>query len=146
MSRVPRSPRDPVLQTVVQFLDLKARVEQETQERDRLRDELKAYVETTHDVTDVDGHQYRELSSPVTVAGKTYKTLKRERRVSTTLNEDRLLELAHEKGFTDRVIKTMEYVDQDEIYVLYQEGKLTEEELDSLFDRNITWAFRPIGD
>jgi hypothetical protein len=72
--------------------------------------------------------------------------VKRERRVSVGLDEEATETLLHTKGLKDRVFKevTTTVLDQDELYVLQQEGLITEEELDALFTENVSFAFKPI--
>jgi hypothetical protein len=62
------------------------------------------------------------------------------------LDAEKAEELAIAKGIRDRVFKevTTEVLDQDELYVLNQEGILSDEELDSLFVETESFAFKPI--
>jgi hypothetical protein len=56
--------------------------------------------------------------------------------------------LLEKKGLLDRVMKEVTTVvfDQDELYLLHQEGLISEEEIDSLFTENESWAFKPLAE
>jgi hypothetical protein len=132
-----------IVNKAMQFLSLRHEEKVIKTRKDQLRDAIKKYMADNSRV-DERGNQYFGLGDTITVDGKEYNALKNERKVSTYLDEDRLVELAEGKGLRDRIIRTIEVVDQDEVYVLNQEGLLTDEELDSLFEERITWALIPI--
>ncbi len=48
--------------------------------------------------------------------------------------------LIEEKGLRDRLIKTVEVVDEDELMAALYDGTLTEEEVDEMFPAKIVWA------
>jgi hypothetical protein len=95
---------------------------------------------------DEKGSKFWKLDPPIEVNGQKFTEVKRERRVSVTLDAEKAEELAIAKGIRDRVFKevTTEVLDQDELYVLNQEGILSDEELDSLFVETESFAFKPI--
>jgi hypothetical protein len=164
----PRSIRvNPLVRKYSQFLALKAEVEDATPKLNNLKKELLQIVQEAKDV-DIDdkGSKYLSLEQPLTINGKTYSAMKRERRTTKVFLVEKAEELMTEKGLYDkaRVDEFREdiltqvdnfpqpvsvYVDiqldQDEVYLAYQNDLLTEEEVDSLFEMSETFAFVPIS-
>lgn len=129
-----------------------------TKEQNNLRDEMMKYAETLAAQAEQDGDPEGDIEFDE--KGSIYIPLpsfdgpngrvsgfKRERRVSTVFDEDKALALLEAKGdpkLKKRAIRTIEVIDQDEFYVLQQEGLITEPELDSLFEEKVNWAFHPV--
>ena len=85
------------------------------------------------------GHLWLELSSPV--AG--VKALKWEKRVSTNFDLPRAETILNELGIYDECIKFIPVLDEDAILVAHQEGKISEEQIDEMFPKKETRAFKP---
>jgi hypothetical protein len=148
--RVPEKPinlqieNDP-LEKTRQFLALKFQETQIVTRKNKLRDEISVYVDNVGEV-DEKGSKFWTLPTPVEVNGQKFTEVKRERRVSVGLDEEAVEALVTSKGIRDRVFKqvTTEVLDQQELYVLNQEGLLSDDELDSLFTETVSFAFKPI--
>ena len=69
--------------------------------------------------------------------------MQRQRRVSQSLDMDTAILTLTKRGLADRCIRSVPTVDEDEIMSCLYEGKLTEEEVDAMFPKKITWAFIP---
>jgi hypothetical protein len=108
--------------------------------------ELEESGESDSIYKDDKGSLYYVLPKPVQVGDRIVSVLKREKRTGVSVNEDRLLELAEQKGVRDQVILTIEVVDQEALYTLYAEGTIDEHELDSVLDKNVTYAFKPLAE
>ncbi|MFE4681559.1 hypothetical protein ACFRNJ_12075 [Streptomyces sp. NPDC056721] len=128
-----------------QFLALKFQEADIVTRKNKLRDEVSAHVDASGE-TDEKGSKFWKLDPPIEVNGQKFTEVKRERRVSQSLDEEKTDELVTAKGVRDRVFKTveMEVLDQDELYVLNQEGLLSDEEIDGLWVENVSFAFKPI--
>lgn len=130
-----------------QFLALKFQETEITSRKNKLRDEVAAHVDAVGE-PDEKGSLFWKLTPPIEINGQKFVEVKRERRVSTSLNEDATQELVASKGaeILARVYKPVTEIrlDQDELYVLNQEGVLTDAELDGLFEENESFAFKPI--
>jgi hypothetical protein len=128
-----------------QFLALKFQETDIVTRKNKLRDEVAAHVDATGDV-DEKGSKFWKLDPPIEINGQKFTEVKRERRVSVSLDEEKVETLVTSKGIRDRVFKqvTQEVLDQDELYVLNQEGVITDAELDGLFSENESFAFKPI--
>lgn len=135
-----------IARKAAQFIALRGEEKQVKERKETLRDSIKQWMQNNAEV-DHDGHQWFELPEPMTIGKETFTHLKNEKKVSTFINEQRLVELAQSKDVEDRVVKwqMVMMVDQDEIYVLNQEGIISDEELDSLFDENVVYALRPVA-
>lgn len=91
------------------------------------------------------GHRIINLPAPVEVGGKVYTGFMRQRRVSQEFNEEKAQALCEQRGFNkDDYVSVQEYVDQDKIYRLYAEDKITDDEMKELISENETWAFVPV--
>lgn len=130
-----------MLRKATEFINLREELQQVTARKEQTRDWLKQRLQNSGYV-DHDGNQWFDLPDGY---GE-YRHLKNEKKVSTTINVERLKNLALDKGVEARVIRkeVIEVIDQDEIYVLYQENIITEEELDSLFDEKVTYALNVV--
>jgi hypothetical protein len=128
-----------------QFLALKFQEADIVTRKNKLRDEVSAHVDSTGEV-DEKGSKFWKLDPPIEVNGQTFTEVKRERRVSQSLDEEKAETLATAKGVRDRLFRVveMEVLDQDELYVLNQEGVISDDELDSLWVENVSFAFKPI--
>jgi hypothetical protein len=137
-------PESPV-EKVRQFLVLKFQETQVVTRKNHLRDEISAYVDASGE-TDEKGSKFWDLPAPIEVNGQKFVSVKREKRTSIGLDEDAVDNLVNTKGIRDRVFKevTTTVLDQDELYVLNQEGLISDEELDALFTENVSYAFKPI--
>lgn len=108
----------------------------------KLRDELMAHAAAQGD-HDERGNSH--LSLAIEVGGKSFSGIKREARTSTTLNKERALEMAYTKGLQDELIVHEPCIDTDALYAAWQRGKITERELDGLFDTKTTFAFKAVS-
>jgi hypothetical protein len=128
-----------------QFLALKFQETEIVTRKNKLRDEVSVHVDANGEV-DEKGSKFWKLDPPIEVNGQKFTEVKRERRVSTSLDAEKAEELAVAKGIRDRLFKqvTTEVLDQDELYVLNQEGVISDEELDGLFVETESFAFKPI--
>lgn len=130
---------------VREFLVLKFQETQIVSRKNHLRDEISEYVDANGE-TDEKGSKFWELPAPIEVNGQKFTSVKREKRTSVSLAEDLVEALLEQKNLKGRVYKevTTTVLDQDELYVLNQEGLITDEELDSLFVENVSFAFKPL--
>jgi hypothetical protein len=128
-----------------QFLALKFQDADIVTRKNKLRDDISAHVDANGE-TDEKGSKFWRLPQPIEVNGQTFTEVKRERRVSQSLDEEKTDTLVTAKGVRDRVFKTveMEVLDQDELYLLNQEGVISDDELDGLWVENVSFAFKPI--
>lgn len=132
------STEDGVLGKVRNFVFLKNKIDDATKELTKVKSYLSDLVDTDGEADDK-GHLWYPL--PEEVDG--YVSLKRERRVSQSLDLDEAERILKEKGLDSRCFVTMPVLNEDEVMACLYEGLLTEEDVDTMFPKKITWAFIP---
>jgi hypothetical protein len=90
------------------------------------------------------GSVFYDLPETVEVAGEPYKGMELRRSVKSTFNEDTADEILTAKGAAIHRAALSTYVDQEKVLRLVAEGKISEEELDKMFDTTETYAFWPV--
>jgi hypothetical protein len=132
------TPEETLQQRVRAFVRLKNTVKALTEQQDTIKKGLASLVETNGDV-DEDGSQW--LNLPAEVEG--YNSLKRERRVSRTLDMDAAERLLREKGLYDECIVMAPTVDEDALMTALVQDRLTAEDIDTIYTTKVTYAFVP---
>jgi len=64
----------------------------------------------------------------------------KQRRVSKVFDEDRAHDLLKEKNLFESVTKTITVLDQDAVMASYYDGKLTDEDIETMFPEKVSWA------
>lgn len=64
----------------------------------------------------------------------------KQRRVSKVFDEDRANSLLAEKGLAESCTKTITVLDQDAVMAAYYDGKLTDEDIETMFPEKVSWA------
>ena len=70
--------------------------------------------------------------------------LEKQRRTKRTLDEDTANELILQLGLGTDVYEIKQVVNEDALMAAFYEGKITEEQLDSMFPVTVTWALRTL--
>lgn len=129
---------DGISEDVSSFYTLKERIASETKMLNILKKNLSDLVDSEGEADDK-GHIFYDLPD-----GLPYSALKRERRVSKSLDEEKTEEILRSKELYDECTEQITVVDQDKVLAAHFEGKLTEAEIDAMFPPTITWAFVPV--
>lgn len=124
--------------TVSQYLRMKAIIADMTKEANKLRDSLSEQVETRGEADD-SGSYWLPLESEI----EGVASLKRERRVSHSLDDEVAERILKERGLYDRCYDTVPVLNQDEVMTCLVEELLTQEEVEEMFPAKVTWAFVP---
>lgn len=128
-----------LLQWVREFSGLDGQIKALTKRKTEIRDRLSGVVEE-HGEEDDKGHIWLNLNSEVEGIG----SLKRERRVGQSMDEDRVERILAEKGLTERCMKQVPTLDEDEVMAAHFEGLISEAEIDSMFPKKVSYAFVPV--
>lgn len=64
----------------------------------------------------------------------------KQRRVSKMFDEDKADALLQEKGLFETCTKTITVLDQDAVMAAYYDGKLTDEDIETMFPEKVSWA------
>ncbi|MET8342434.1 hypothetical protein [Streptomyces microflavus] len=136
-------PFDPVIPTFREWATLKAQQTELTSRMNKLRDKVTAAVQQ-RGYADHKGSQYIDLPFPIPVGDSEYIRIKRERRVSIVADLDAAERITRGRGqqIYRRAFPPVPTLDADELYVLLQEGELTEEDMDQIMVQRETFAFR----
>lgn len=91
------------------------------------------------------GSKVIDFEEPLKSGGKNYGGVQYTKRVSRTLNEDAVLEwLDTHPEYRDKVLKTVEVVDQDELWDLFATDEIDELTFNSFQLESVVWAFDPL--
>lgn len=136
-----------ITRSTLEWLHAKVQTKAMSARANRLRDELDQFVAVAG-YADDKGHIYLDLPTPLEVGGTKVGALKREKRISRTANIERIGELADrvdaehpDAHLRERLFPLRPVLDEDELYVAYQDGLVSEADIDDVFDAKVTWAF-----
>jgi len=129
---------NPITSKVRKYVSLKSRIDDLGKEQSLLKAELSDLVDN-EGTPDEKGHIWYSL--PEEVDG--YQSLQRQRRVTQKLDEDEANKVLGTKGLHERCYKMVPVLDESEVMACLYEGLLTEEEIDSMFPKSISYAFIP---
>ena len=129
---------NPIVNKVRKYVSLRGRIEDLTKEQSVLKIELAEIVDN-EGTPDEKGHIWYSL--PEEVDG--YRSLQRQRKVSQKLDEDTARTILKQKGLTDRCYKLVPVLDESEVMACLYEDLLSEEEVDSVFPKSVSYAFIP---
>lgn len=132
-----QDPQDPgFMPKVSQFISLRSRIDDLSKERDSIKADLSELVD---DIGEPDEKGNLWLRLPHEVDG--FTSLQRQRKVSQSLDEGTATELLKEKGLFDRCFVMMPVLKEDEVMACLYEGLITEEEVDKMFPKKVSYAF-----
>jgi hypothetical protein len=121
---------------VREFLLLKGRIDDLVSAKTEIQKDLVELVDTEGE-PDEKGHLWYKL--PETVEG--VSSLQRQRKVSQGLDELTADKILREKGLYDRCFKQVPVLDEAEVMACLYDGLLTEEEIDEMFPKKVSYAF-----
>lgn len=127
-----------------QWALIKDRVETQQTLLDALKEDMVADLKALG-VRDDKGSYVMDLGRSYEVNGKAFTGLKYQKGTTRIVDEDAAGRLAKEKGLHKRLFPSQPTFDAQEVYVLFQEGLLTEEEVDAIFPEKVTWSFVRVG-
>lgn len=120
------------------FLGLKSQSETIKKQMDEAKKILSATVEE-QGYEDDKGHFILELDEPVDGC----VALKREKRVTQSLDEEAAEKILRRKGIYEECVETIVVIDPDLVTKAFYQGKISEAELDKMFSTKTIWAFVP---
>jgi hypothetical protein len=129
-------PINPLLAKVAEYVTVKRRIDDMSKEQNKIKAELSEVVDVDGE-PDEKGHLIYNL--PETVAGVT--ALKRQRRVSQSLDQTVAEDILKKKKIYDRCFKMIPVLDEAEVMACLYDGILTEEEIDEMFPKSVSYAF-----
>ena len=133
-----KKPVSSVLSKVQHFITIKRQLEDLTKEQTELKTFLSNLVDAEGEPDDK-GHLWYSLEQEV----DGYRSLQRQRKVSQSLDMQEATRILIEKGLDSRCFVMQPVLDEDAVMSCLYEGLLTEEDVDTMFPKKITWAFIP---
>ena len=127
--------KDDTLSQAQQYIFYKKQVEYFQQQMKELREDLFSAIEMGGEADDK-GNIIFEL--PKEIEGFTSMT--KQRRVTRKIDEDVAFEIIDERGLRDKLIKTVEVIDEDALMAALYSDELTEEEVDEMYPQTVVWA------
>jgi hypothetical protein len=127
--------KDNVLSQAQQYAFYKKQVEYFQEQMKSLREDLFEEIEENGEV-DSKGNVVFEL--PKEIEG--FVSMTKQRRVTRKIDEDIAFDIIDEKGLRDKLIKTVEIIDEDALMAALYSDELTEEEIDEMYPQTVVWA------
>lgn len=141
---VKRKPRFNPVDAFAEFLDLKATGASFTTRANKVKDRLKGWLPEASEAYENDkGSLFYDFKETLTVWGKDYRGMELRKSTGFQFDEDVAESILKRKKVYDEALST--YVDQDKVYRLRAEGKLTDADIDKMFpEKEPTWSFYPV--
>lgn len=127
--------KNDTLSQAQQYIFYKKQVEYFQEQMKELRDDLFSHIEDNGE-TDDKGNII--FSLPEEIEG--VKSMMKQRRVTRKIDEDVAFDIIDEKGLRDKLIKTVEIIDEDALMAALYSDELTEEEIDEMYPQTVVWA------
>ena len=127
--------KDDVLSKAQQYAFFKKQVEYFQEQMKSMREDLFTHIEENGE-TDDKGNIIFEL--PQEIEG--FTSITKQRRVTRKIDEDIAFDIIDDKGLRDKLIKTVEVIDEDALMAALYSDELTEEEIDEMYPQTVVWA------
>jgi hypothetical protein len=144
-TQVRRNTQQAVESVFAEHITLKRQGSVLTTRADALKSKLKDWFKSTasDDVYENEqGSKFYDFPETISDGKETYKGMELRRSVSAKFNEDEATKILQRKGVYNEALTPV--LDQDKIYVLLQEGKITEKDIDKMFEETESFAFWPL--
>lgn len=129
---------DPILTRIRQFLNYKVQIDKLTKASNEIKGELMEVVEEQGE-QDTEGHFWYQL--PEEIEG--YSSLQRQRRVIKKFDMEEAERILKERGLYEDCVEMVPMVNEEKVLAALYTGKISEEEIDAMYPKTISWAFVP---
>ena len=134
--------------TLDEYLKTRSLRERSAWNEDRLKAILMDFLAENGE-EDSDGHRTYDLDEPVEYyqhkSGKAVPKhvtgILRQHRIISPLNEDRTMALLKRKNLVDECTEIQVVINEDALLAANYEGRITDEEMDALYDKKDQYAF-----
>jgi len=117
-----------------------AALKEQTDLLTKRQSEIKARLtEVVDELGEVDGRGHITFEVDDSVSG--IKSISKQRRVSQSIDMDVAESILAVKELTADCVKQVPVLDEDAIMAAYYQGKLTEEDIDKMFPKKVSYAF-----
>lgn len=131
---------DPLVMKFQSWVLMRDEVESLNASLKQIREECMDAIEA-RGIRDHKGSQYLSLPGSIGLSG--FANLKREVRVTKRVDEEVAEHITRARGIYDVCFPAVPQLDEEELYVQYQKGKLSERDMDSIFTLSKAYSFRP---
>lgn len=138
------APLDPA-ETFAQHIVLKRQAATLSTRGDALKKKLKDWFGSASDdevYTNENGSKFFDFPETISDGKESFKGMELRRSVGTKFNEVEATRILQRKGVFQQALTPV--LDQEKIYVLLQEGKITEKDIDKMFEETESFAFWPL--
>jgi hypothetical protein len=132
---------DPLVAKFQSWVLMRDEVDSLTANLNQIRDECLTAIEA-RGYRDHKGSQYLKL--PGVIGQKGFASLKRERRATKHVDVEVAENITRSRGIYDACFPAVPTLDEEELYVQYQKGKLSAKDMDSIFTWAYSFSFRPM--
>ena len=138
-----RKPPEELMPLAVNYAQNRGLRERAEGEEKKYKDQLMAILtETGQEVEG--GHKVIDLPESVPLGKKVMVGMKRQRRASQLMAEDRAEKYLKQKGLWEQCTTTITVINEDAILALNFSGEITDKDLKALYDEKETFAFYPM--
>jgi len=117
-----------------------AALKEQTDLLTKRQSEIKARLtKVVDELGEVDGRGHITFEVDDSVSG--IKSISKQRRVSQSIDMDVAESILAAKELTADCVKQVPVLDEDAIMAAYYQGKLTEEDIDKMFPKKVSYAF-----
>lgn len=145
MAKVAQPAREPqhkqesdLLKKIREFLNYKSQIDKLTKASNEIKGDLMEAVEL-HGEEDTEGHYW--LNLPEEING--YSSLQRQRRVSKKFDMEEAERILKERGLYETCVEMVPMVNEEKVLAALYTGQISEEEIDAMYPKTVTWAFVP---
>jgi UDP-3-O-[3-hydroxymyristoyl] glucosamine N-acyltransferase len=135
INETPADGLDMLRQEVQQYVALKDDVSSIEERVAALRKRIMSAVETFGEA-----NEKGSLVLPINDDKSNTTSIVKQRRVSKMFDESKANTVLTEKGIFEQCTKTVTVLDQDAVMAAYYDGKLTDEDIETMFPEKVSWA------
>lgn len=127
--------KDDLASQAKEYAFLKKQNEYITEQMKELKERLFEHIEESGEV-DSKGNITLDLPQEI----DDFVAVTKQRRVTRKINEEVALDIIEQKGLKDKLIKTIEVIDEDALMAALYSDELTEAEIDEMYPQHVVWA------
>jgi hypothetical protein len=127
-----------LLTKIREFLNYKTQIDKLTKASNEIKGDLMEAVELSGE-EDTEGHYWLQL--PEEISG--YTSLQRQRRVTKKFDMEEAERILKERGLYEDCVEMVPMVNEEKVLAALYTGKISEDEIDSMYPKTISWAFVP---
>jgi hypothetical protein len=129
-------------QIFAEHIVLKRQASVLTTRADALKNRLKGMFTGPDVYVNDNGSKFIDFEETVNDGKEDFKGIELRRSVPVTFDEDAATKILKSRGVYEQALTPV--IDQEKVYLLAQEGKISEKDIDKMFVKGEQWAFWPV--